>query len=113
MKKCNCYHIQSEKRYIYDRNTGEPMPYIVDQGVCFGTKECDHCSCGGDMTKCDFYPEVRKKAEKKEEKYVSGVPVNIGFLYDWYINSVGNESPVWTEEHIDELFEDFYLIPKE
>lgn len=27
--------------------------------VCMGTKECDPCSCGGDMSKCDFYPEKR------------------------------------------------------
>lgn len=36
-----------------------------------------------------------------------------GTLSDWYISSVGNESPVWTEEHIDELLNDFYVIPKD
>jgi hypothetical protein len=30
--------------------------------VCYGTKEIDVCSCGGDKSKCNFYPEVRKKA---------------------------------------------------
>lgn len=34
-------------------------------------------------------------------------------LIDWYINSVDESEPVWTEEHIYELFNDFYLIPKE
>ena len=32
---------------------------------CLGTKEVDPCSCGGDESKCDFYPEKRKAAEKK------------------------------------------------
>lgn len=32
---------------------------------CLGTKEQDRCSCDGDESKCDFYPEKRKAAEKK------------------------------------------------
>ena len=31
---------------------------------CLGTKEIDRCGCGGDESKCDFYPEKRKAAEK-------------------------------------------------
>lgn len=32
---------------------------------CLGTKEVETCSCEGDKSKCDFYPEKRKVAEKK------------------------------------------------
>ena len=32
---------------------------------CLGTKEVETCICGGDESKCDFYPEKRKVAEKK------------------------------------------------
>ena len=32
---------------------------------CLGTKEVETCHCGGDESKCDFYPEKRKAAEKK------------------------------------------------
>ena len=32
---------------------------------CLGTKEVDRCNCGGDESKCDFYPKKRKVAEKK------------------------------------------------
>lgn len=39
--------------------------------------------------------------------------VDAGYLSDWYIASVGNESPVWTDEHIDELLNDFIVIPKD
>ena len=31
---------------------------------CLGTKEVETCSCGGDKSKCDFYPEKRKAAQK-------------------------------------------------
>ena len=38
---------------------------------------------------------------------------DIGTLTDWYISSVSDDSPVWTVEHIEELFNDFYVIPKD
>lgn len=38
--------------------------------------------------------------------------VDEGYLYDWYIHSVSDNEPVWTEAHLDELFNDFILIPK-
>ncbi len=31
---------------------------------CLGTKEVETCNCDGDESKCDFYPEKRKAAEK-------------------------------------------------
>ncbi|MDY3062574.1 MAG: hypothetical protein SOW56_00880, partial [Bacteroidaceae bacterium] len=38
--------------------------------------------------------------------------VGQGFLEDWYINSVNSEDePLWTEEHLRELVNDFLLIP--
>ena len=27
--------------------------------LCYGTKEMEECSCGGDTSKCNFYPEKR------------------------------------------------------
>lgn len=39
--------------------------------------------------------------------------VDAGYLSDWYISSVGEEPPVWTDGHIEELLNDFYIIPKE
>ena len=29
-------------------------------GVCYGTKEIERCSCGGNPKKCDFYANKRK-----------------------------------------------------
>jgi hypothetical protein len=47
--------------------TGDPIGHDVDVGVCFGTKEVDRCTCGGDKAKCDFYPEKRKAKEHKQD----------------------------------------------
>ena len=54
MGQCNCYNVRIDRIY------GNETKY----GVCLGTKEVDRCNCGGDESKCDFYPEKRKAAEK-------------------------------------------------
>lgn len=50
---------------------------------------------------------------KEIKEYLERESYDHATLADWYISSVGNESPVWTEEHIDELLNDFYVIPRE
>ena len=54
MGQCNCYNVRIDRIY------GNEVKY----GVCLGTKEVDRCNCGGDESKCDFYPEKRKAAKK-------------------------------------------------
>lgn len=46
MSICLCYH--DEQNFLHER------------GVCYGTKEKEPCSCGGNPVKCDFYEEVRE-----------------------------------------------------
>lgn len=41
MIKCDAYH--------NERN------YLGGFGICYGTKEREPCSCGGDYNKCNFY----------------------------------------------------------
>lgn len=47
--KCSCYHEYSSPGWF--------------KGQCYGTKECEPCDCGGDVSKCDFYLEKRVKAQ--------------------------------------------------
>lgn len=47
------------------------------------------------------------------KKFIEENSVDEGFLSDWYQASVTDDPPVWTDEHITEVCEDFYLIPKE
>lgn len=63
MNKCDCYHVYDKWIYSYCPYTGQPEKHIKDVGVCLGTKEVDECSCGGDRTRCNFYPHVREKAK--------------------------------------------------
>lgn len=48
---CGCYQ-------RYTTILGEAI------GRCLGTKEIELCNCGGDESKCDFYPDKRKKSKK-------------------------------------------------
>lgn len=37
--------------------------------LCCGTKEMEECSCGGDTSKCNFYPEKRAP-EKTDVEFI-------------------------------------------
>lgn len=39
-------------------------------------------------------------------------PYDMNILQDWYQNSIdSSEPPIWTDEHLEELIQDFYLLP--
>ena len=61
MEKCNCWEEKYKIVGWYDFQT----PVLSDKPVqyCNGIKEREECSCNGDESKCNFYPEKRK--EKK------------------------------------------------
>lgn len=44
---CQCYN--DEENFLHER------------GVCYGTKEIEPCSCGGNPLKCNFYVEKRNR----------------------------------------------------
>lgn len=46
------------------------------------------------------------------KKILEEMAVDEGYLEDWYINSVDDTDPVWTNKHIEELVGDFVVIPK-
>ena len=62
MGRCNCWEERIEYKPLHNiiGNPDVAIPY----GVCLGTKEVDRCDCDGDESKCDFYPEKRKAAER-------------------------------------------------
>lgn len=61
MEKCSCY----EERKSCVRHTD--LQKI--EHICNGTKERDLCTCGGDQTRCDFYPEMRYKKRSGYDVY--------------------------------------------
>lgn len=60
MEKCSSYHIT---RPIKGWENSMTPIYGKEISVCWGTKECEECSCEGDKAKCNFYPELRVEAE--------------------------------------------------
>lgn len=57
MNQCECYHLRTYKSVNGERD------FLKHE--CWGTKERDECSCEGSRLRCDFYPEVRKKASEE------------------------------------------------
>lgn len=58
MEKCKCWE---ETKRIVGWYRDEPMHKTVQ--ICNGTKEREECSCNGDKSKCNFYPENRKESK--------------------------------------------------
>ena len=59
--------------------------------------------------------EIAAKLEKDMPALLKELSVDFGYLSDWYRNSLIDETepPVWTDDHIEEVVNDFYLIPKQ
>lgn len=52
--KCDSYH--TEERYTsLDFNMFGNSVRTKEVGVCWGTREREECTCGGDKRKCNFY----------------------------------------------------------
>lgn len=59
MEKCSCWNTKS---VVTKWRNGTPIDVETVQ-YCNGTKEQEACSCGGNVGKCDFYPEKRKESK--------------------------------------------------
>lgn len=53
--------------------------------------------------------------DKNKKEYIEReAAYDMQTLYDWYISSVSEkDKPAWTVEHLKELLNDFYIIPKD
>lgn len=66
--KCSCYYenqmqVWNPIKYAYDGYAYETV------GFCNGTRERERCGCKGNRLDCDFYQEVREKAQKETTEY--------------------------------------------
>ena len=77
--KCKSYHTQDVTKFTYNRFTGDcDGSYTVQEGRCWGTKECEPCNCDGNRYKCDFYPEVREKGNEPKNMSAENTPTILG-----------------------------------
>ena len=66
--KCSCYHEEKRNAPLSDFQQGVLFAKTglnitttqITIGRCYGTKECEECTCGGNESKCDFYPKKRE-----------------------------------------------------
>lgn len=60
------------------------------------------------ISHADYANWLENRTNKHPEASVS-----MGYLQNWYQDSIDEtEEPIWTDKHLEELFEDFYLVPK-
>ena len=72
--KCECYEeIEVMEPFLFDRR-------LI--GIFNGTKEREECSCKGNRAKCDFYSEVREKAEQSSQEYRNKKELE---FYRWWV----------------------------
>lgn len=78
------------------------------------------------MTKRDneIYEVARKFSDKRDNRMSFGCgasqadahpnAIDFAYLQNWYLDSIDEtKDPIWTDKHLEELFNDFYLIPKD
>lgn len=94
MTKCECYHEREECIY-------NCPPIFKTYSVCYGTRECDECYCGGDRSKCDFYPEIRKQAlEETNEEIWKDIK---GYEGLYQVSNLGNVRSLPNQKHKDNI----------
>ena len=88
------------------------MAYPVDKHAV--VLALDRIKMRGDETWYDYYRKALDAISKLPPVDIREQTVDIGYLYEWYQDSVDpDDEPVWTKKHIEEIFHDFYLIPKQ
>lgn len=120
MKKLNLgvMRLYQVKTFLNQRQI-ESIPNALTQTLLMGCED-----------KADWAGEAKTLQGLGKTGAVVGAPCKVGkyekrlvdlekamdesTLYDWYVTSVKQkDTPVWTGEHIEELLNDFYVIPKE
>lgn len=64
---------------------------------------------------CDYFTFVHtyEQGFTKALEKVKDLAVERGYSKDWYQQSIDEtQEPIWTDAHLDELYGDFYLIPR-
>ena len=74
MKKdntCHCYHTIEKTKHLTEFEQGLRFALTgkiiteeqIETGACWGTREIEECTCNGDRSRCNFYPQVRTKGK--------------------------------------------------
>ena len=122
MEKCkDCIHLCVCGKYEYDNDRKDCRDFMSDK------LENQQIEINRLRSRVRSLEQSRKAWKEKservgkqlfdifgEKKNLLDTAYDFATLADWYISSVNEkDTPLWTVEHITELLNDFYLIPKE
>ena len=122
MEKCkDCIHLCVCVKYEYDNDRKDCQDFMSDK------LENQRIEINRLRSRVRSLEQSRnswkEKAERvgkqlfdvlAEKKNLLDTAYDFATLADWYISSVDEtQTPIWTDEHLTELLNDFYLIPKE
>ena len=82
---CNCW--EQRAKYVI----GDNYSYAQAVGICNGTKERKECTCDGDTTKCNFYPEKRKEKKTINTSEMWLKAQEDGYCYEMIISQSSND----------------------
>lgn len=85
MEKCKCW--EEVTKYV----TGTNCSYCQQVQICNGTKEREECSCNGDKSKCNFYPENRKENKSMNSAEMWIKAQEDGMCYEAIMSQSTNE----------------------
>ena len=86
MKKCKYWE---ETKRIAGWYRDEPLYKTIQ--ICNGTKEREECSCDGDESKCNFYPEKRKEKKMMNTAEMWLKAQEDGMCYEMIISQSSND----------------------
>ena len=89
MEKCSCWEEKCQIIGWYDAQT--PMLSKKPIQRCNGTKEREECTCNGDVTKCNFYPEKRKEKKMINTAEMWLKAQEDGMCYEMIISQSSND----------------------
>ena len=110
---CDCYETKIIGAPYFNYYTLKIEGKVKEVGVCYATRECAPCNCGGDRKKCDFYEEGEmdkqaKDFEKGWEEYKAKSKQEIEEMIGIIQNAVGGCAKHWAKLIAEELHKNRY-----
>ena len=117
MDDCKCYREQLCYKSIYNNDGQRVGQYPYINSYCTGTRECEECTCQGNTSLCNFYPEKRKEkkmttadmwtlAQKNNKVYVAD---DMAYSKKYGFTSAYDFTDEWKPENFDSI-EDIMTI---
>lgn len=106
-----CLILENGLEYLFDNNL---IPKQEFDSVLSFILDCPDDEDDNDLFDDDDEDEDDEAEIESDESIFTENAVDISYLSDWYRNSVNpNDEPIWTDAHLEELLNDFYVIPKQ